>query len=54
MIILSVDEHCQECPDFTPDTRKIFGDDKCILTEVTCSNKELCDRLKTFLQEKTK
>ena len=55
---LRLDERCEFCSNFIPTTDgySMYGNGKLLCTEtvITCSNKDLCERLEKRLKEKDK
>lgn len=57
MISLSVEEKCQDCPNFSPQVSQIdmtaFGDRrKRVQQTVCCGNKDFCDNIEEYLKNR--
>ena len=52
MIELNIQDYCQGCPMFNARTDKVYVNSKVLNTYITCENKDLCERIKTYLEEK--
>lgn len=52
MIKLNIQDYCQGCPMFNARTDKVYANSKVLNTYITCENKDLCERIKTYLEEK--
>lgn len=56
MIVLTVEDKCQNCPDFSPTVDKIdcttIGGDRNISQTVYCSKKSLCKGIEEYLKKK--
>lgn len=54
MIELNIEDRCQECTMFEADVQKeqLFDGDELVetITEITCKNNELCNKLIEFLK----
>lgn len=52
MIELKVDEYCHDCPEFVPESGKLFRSNNGkfeTYTAVFCMNCNLCERIKGYL-----
>lgn len=56
MISLSVEEKCQNCPEFSPSVEQIdmttLGGERSIQQTVYCANKHFCKNLEDYLKQK--
>lgn len=52
MIELNIQDYCQDCPMFNARTDKVYANSKVFNTYITCENKDICKRIKTYLEEK--
>ena len=56
MISLNAEEKCQDCPYFSPNAEKIdattLGGDKNLIQTVYCGNKDFCNNIKEFLENR--
>lgn len=52
MIELNIEDYCNDCPMFEANTGKIYSNCKILTTYITCENRNLCRRIKTYLEEK--
>lgn len=52
MIELNIEDYCNDCPMFEANTGKIYANCKILTTYITCENRNLCHRIKTYLEEK--
>lgn len=57
MISFSVEEKCQNCPEFSPTVEQIdvttFGGERDIQQTVYCRNKHFCKNLEDYLKQET-
>lgn len=52
MIKLNIEDYCQDCPMFDAVTDKLYANCTVLTTYVTCKNKEICNKIKIYLEEK--
>lgn len=52
MIKLNIEDYCQDCPMFEAVTDKLYANCTVLTTYVTCKNKEICNKIKIYLEAK--
>ena len=56
MISLSVEEKCQNCPNFSPNVEQIdvttLGEEKNLVQTVHCGNKDFCNNIEEYLENR--
>lgn len=58
MISLSVEDKCQNCPNFSPSVEQIdvstLGEDKRIIQTAYCREKDFCKNIEDYLKKESK